>query len=404
MDAKTRRKTAPNSSAYSRHKPSCLRENKLRVALIGVGALGSSTAIRIAAREWTRLLHIEQLLHIDLIDPDHLAPSNIPLSEAFMQVVSARGEHAIGQPKAQLIAHHLRSANPRVRWSALTASVAEVGWCHVAQADMLVTCTDSVVSRIEAAYACRALGLPMLDAGVHGEAVEGGRVAVYAAHADAACYLCGLTSAKRAEVLAHLSMERSGCATVPLAAAMGDSWQTAEAVSQTADLLVNTLETLLPSLLASSTERSLAWQIGHRDASELARDLPWRRTPVQLTRAADCPWHDPVALVTLRDHMPLAQVIPPAHVLVLPWAVALGHRCSVCGAHGAQPRRLADLRMENTCDACGASGSLEPQGVLDELSESHPAASLTPAQLGLPAHHMLPVRRRISAPRWSTAA
>ena len=89
-----------------------------------------------------------------------------------------------------------------------------------------MSCTDNALVRAEVAYAARALEIPMIDAGVYGSAKAGGRVAHYPAGDQAACYLCALGEARRAELLSYGWSASLGC-HLNNEVAMGDDAQVA---------------------------------------------------------------------------------------------------------------------------------------------------------------------------------
>ncbi len=331
--------------------------SSLRVGLIGTGALGS---------EVCRLLLERGQRGVLLIDPDTIEPRNLALSTLFAQAGSA----ALGRPKVDVL--HAFSREAGLDWQPFHGEVADLGLQRLQEVDVLLSCTDSALARVETAFAARALGLPMLDAGVQSHGVEQGRVTCFALGADAACYLCGLPEARRAELLAFAQSTSLGC-TLPAEAAMTGAPGTVQA---TAAALLE----LLQDNAGSSTSFARRLQPG-RPAQRIA-----------LPRSADCPWHRLGVLQALPYDEPLCTLLAPGEIIEFPWPICLRARCRCCGHRFAPRRRTALVRRRIPCPACHEARALEPLESLASLTGASPPAAQTLRQLGLPARHLYHLR------------
>jgi hypothetical protein len=254
---------------------------------------------------------------------------------------------------------------------------------------LLFSCTDNTLARVETAYAAHRLKLPIMDAGLKGHAFWSGRVAWLPGDA-AACYLCQLGEARRAELLSlslaaseSCSADRSGDPILPSTPTMA---------SIIAGLQVDL------GLRLALTASELPAQAAQAHAWELSLPLPettWHS--FDIPRSADCPWHganDALALIPLPMNVPLNESLtqhqtpgsrPP--VLQLDWPLCVEARCAACQHRWSPMLRLATLRRRATCPACGGS-RLHSIETLSQVAYGDPFASLTPHQLNLPPHHL----------------
>lgn len=350
----------------------------MHIVLVGAGALGSQICSEFLT------MPLGSIARVTIVDPDILQSHNVPASPAWQAVITSFGIDALGQSKAALLVEHGRRHAPHIVWNSFAVEIADMGWGELGAADLLVTCTDSLISRVEAACAARMLGLPMLDAGVMGAGISGGRVACYATGTDAACSLCGLTAATRGALLEQLTSPSLSCAAMPLAAAFGNSVEGAVSVQATADLVALHLFGLRHSVT------SVEYRIGSAQHEAL-----------HLSRSTDCPWHHKPRLLPLDDERPLRESLQENDdVLLLPWAMVLTAVCNSCGATCAIPRRLAIFHGGVSCAQCGQPGML-PVRTFDRIAAGDDIAALTPSQAGLPTRHVLPARKRIQVQRAS---
>ncbi len=327
----------------------------LRLALVGTGALGS---------EVCRLLLERRQQDVLLIDPDALEPHNLSLSMLFSQA----GAAACGRPKVEVLSELARQAG--LHWQAFYGEIADLGLTRLQKVDVLLSCPDSALARVETTFAARALGLPLCDAGVQSGGIAEGRVTWFAPQPGAACYLCGLPEARRGELLAFAQSASLGC-SVPDVAPMTGTWPT---VQTTALALLDLLDEAAAGRSPSSFARRI--QEGQPAAH------------IALSRSDTCPWHGFHRLQALPCDEPVHTLLAPGAILELPWPMCLDARCQACGHRFAPRQRTALVRRRLPCPACHGLRTLEPLQSLASLAASDPRATQTLRQLGLPAGHL----------------
>jgi molybdopterin/thiamine biosynthesis adenylyltransferase len=344
----------------------------LCVAVVGCGALGAEAA---------RLLGLLGVGAVLLIDPDIVESTNLTHSPYL------RAPAALGQPKAQVMAEALAKHFPDTAWTFLPHEIADIGFSRLHACALLFSCTDNALARVETCYAAHRLQLPMMDAGLKGHAFWAGRVAWFPG-APAACYLCQLSAATRAELLSlSLASSQSCSSPAPDREAIPSTPTMASIV---AALQVDLGLRLL--LSPTPTAEACAW--------ELSLPLPetsW--SSFTIPRSVDCPFHDDgldIELVRLPMNVPLQTSLTVDHssprILELDWPISIQARCATC-QHLWSPRvRVATLRRRSTCPACGGS-QLHSVETLATIAPSDPSAQFTPAQLNLPSDHLFTLRR-----------
>jgi len=358
--------------------------NPRRLAIVGLGALGSEVCTQLISALAQTNISIEILL----IDPDLLHPRNIPASTVYQKLLQDMGRNAFNRYKVDLMAKWLPKLLPAksslMNWKARHIEIADCGWNELKDLDLLITCTDNASSRVEAAFVARMLSLPMIDGGVMGAAIPAGRVAVYSTGSQDACYLCGLSQPARFAILTEMSAENYGCETVPEHRAMDSSVESSWSIRTVASALVE--RTL--ALLASS-QCTTSFEIRITSESE--------PQSIQLNQAVDCPWHSrTMTHVQVNTDSPLAAAIPSEEwCLVLPWAIAMVWTCIVCGYRHEESLRLGYVRRKVPCPRCSSSRSLTPERILSVIHPDNPYAQWTPRQLGLPERHLLLARKRM---------
>ncbi len=360
------------------------------------------------ALQLTRQAAEQKLQDIQVVDPDMLELRNVTLSEVFQSVIAQKGHAAFQQSKAVLLAEALGSGGA-AHWTATSLEIADVGWADLQGADLLVTCTDNVLSRVETALAARHLGLPMLDGGllpgpeaVPDRAMEG-RVSWFAPAPEAACYLCGLSEARRGEVLTFAAAASMSCEPLPSAAAMGAYPGVPATLQTTANLLAECIHAFFSRQAATQTAPASfedSWAARLEPSSSAAQVTVHRLTP-----SSTCPWHGSrEPLFAFPDDIPIRDLLAtiagsyPDCRIQLTWPICLRARCRVCGAgQDNTAQRLAALRRRGVCAACGAIAQLEALRCVSTVGLRDPEAALTLAQLGMPPRHLYRLRQTFHA-------
>jgi len=126
-----------------------------RIAIVGCSRLGSRVAEDLVFGFGAR--------HLTLIDGDRVEPHN--LGEASLLF----GEEAVGKRKAVALAGGIRDAAPWALPRALPVMLAPGATAALQAlrgADLVISATDTVGSRLWAAWTCAAAQVPLLDLGV----------------------------------------------------------------------------------------------------------------------------------------------------------------------------------------------------------------------------------------------
>ena len=348
----------------------------LNLAVIGAGALGS---------EICRILAENAFLNVLIIDPDRLEPHNVPLSSLYTDAFSTYDSEAFTHFKAELLVDVIQTQYA-LTWNGIVAEVADVGLGRLATCDLIISCTDSSLARIETSIAARILGLPMLDGGVMGEGIAAGRVSWFSPAREAACYLCGISDIRRAELLSYAISTSLGCRLFEETANMTG---TSDALRETAVTMFRFIEAF--SAGGRSFENSFSTRLDGSRAVE-----PWIHENLKLSRSVSCPWHD----VPEGEWLPLAYDRPIRDSLSgndlrleLVWPQCMEARCHRCGHCTSPKRRVALIRRKTVCTRCGAVGSCEPTKIVSSLGIEDAGSGFTPRQLGLPEQHLYLFRR-----------
>ena len=344
-----------------------------RITIVGAGTLGSEVCRLLARAGFDSVL---------VVDPDSLDLGNVSISPLFQDIFAIHGAHALASSKAHLIAQKAQT-DYRLRWKSLPTEIADVGLGLLAQTDLILSCPDSALARVETAYAARILGIPMLDAGVQSDGITTGRTTWFSPHPDAACYLCGLAETARAEHLAYAASSSLGCRPLENAPPMSAAPQTIAVVAQALLALLSSP----PSPTSSTTNIHTHTPRG------------WQSQEIHLTRSRTCPWHE----LPGGDWLPIEFDAPLQDALTQPgicidllWPHCLQARCTICNHHSHPHQRVALVRRKAVCQNCGSHATTDPTEILYTVRSGHPAALYTPRHLGFPEQHLYHFRRTFS--------
>ena len=373
----------------------------MRIGLIGAGALGTEVTLRMACE-------LPQMLAgstVFLVDPDRVEQRNIPLSRLWHAALEEHGARIVGRSKAEIAAQQLdRQArqhqgamlSPACRWVPFPVEIADLSWPVLRSLDLLLSCTDNALARLESTLAARSLGLPLLDGGVQGEHVEGGRVAFFSPEREAACYLCGLGEERRAALLTFAAATSLPC-TMPAGAALGSDVRVSASLQHTAKVMVEQIRSFGEQLAREPPlpRADSSWAI-RLHASEGGQ---WRRERIALRRSASCPWHTSMRLplVAVGPDQSFGQALDGVRLPFVPrlqfaWPMCLRAVCRVCGAADRQPRRVALVRRKGVCAHCQTPHQLEPLQAVASVGKNEPMAKMTPRQLGWADPQLFQVR------------
>jgi adenylyltransferase/sulfurtransferase len=342
-----------------------VRLGELRATVVGAGALGS---------EVVRLLGLLGAGSARVIDPDVVAATDLAKS------IFAR--RSIGQNKATAIAESARLLFPDTDFEAFPCEVADIGFGDMLPVDVIFGCTDSNLSRLELAYISIQLAVPLVDGGLSAADLSAGRVSYFPGR-EASCYGCMLTGNKRAELLTEWDSAACSCA----AANSGDG-----ASYPSTPMLASIIASLQVEAALRYRDNppaaAFSWEASIHPVPRIER--------LELTRAADCPFHDlaPARSEAPGDDCTVAGYLTPhgpSAALIPDWPLCVRARCIACGCVWAPMRRLGYVRRRGQCPDCG-SREIRTEDSLTELAADSPLAALRFRQIGLPGAHSYAVR------------
>src|SRR5205085_463241 len=118
--------------------------------------------------------------------------------------------NSTGQKKAQVLADVCGKLFPNTRFDALPLEIADVGFQDLKDVDLLFSCVDSDLARLETAYVATKLDIPVADAGLGADNYSHGRVTWFGGR-RAACYGCLLSRQARREILTFSNTSVRSC-------------------------------------------------------------------------------------------------------------------------------------------------------------------------------------------------
>jgi adenylyltransferase/sulfurtransferase len=313
------------------------------------------------------------------VDPDQVESSNLTRSVLF------RNADYEGRNKAAALVDAATPLFPDTGYSAIEAEIADVGFGRFSKADILFSCVDSDLARLEIAYLATKLGIPVADAGLGAPNHAHGRVSWFPGKSGA-CFGCKLTPRKRRDLLTFWDATVRSCSEARV------------------DVQRSSTPTMAAVIGSLQVEMGLRWRLEGRSCSvtfEMSLEGTPRsdyfRTPI----SGSCPFHEraeellvalPAPDSTLGDV--LASVETPAGTtvfLILDWPICSRARCLHCASEWAPMQRVARLRRRPVCPFCG-SGSILEQESIRSISRNSPWARQAPSALGLPEDHRYTVR------------
>ncbi|HEV7676398.1 MAG TPA: ThiF family adenylyltransferase [Candidatus Angelobacter sp.] len=345
------------------------RLSNLNFVVIGAGALGN---------EVVKALGLLGSGSVAIVDPDNVERSNLSRSVFFR-------DEDCGRPKALALCEALARAFPDTRWKSHECEIADFGLEELAGCQMIMSCVDTDIARVETAWAALALDLPVADAGLGGPDYWHGRVSLFAGQRSA-CFCCKLSPRRRQEILALAQATGQSCwaapeippiPSTPTMAAITASLQVNMGIRSLFDLQTGAKEYLswtTEILLGSSleTRRFSTPQSGH---CPLHGSTP---------RPLAAPPHDGASARELLESVEM-------EVLELDWPICVSAGCLDCGHIWSPRRRVAWLRRYGKCPHCQSRHILEKENI-HRLERGSHWASNPLIELGLPQRHLYTVR------------
>jgi hypothetical protein len=372
MSISSHNHTRTGSEQYSRIAGTFLsqeRVSKMRFVVVGAGALGN---------EAVKALGLLGAGSVLIIDPDSIELSNLSRSIFF------RRQHS-GMPKAETLARVLAETFPLTKWDYCNFEIADVGLGRLTDADLLFSCVDNDLARVEIAWAGLRLDLPVSDAGLSGPDYWRGRVSFFGGR-QSACFCCKLSPDRRREALTTAQARGNSCwaenhvlvlPSTPTMAAIFGALQVDFGLRCLLELQDFTQPFASPTI-----EIRLDQHAGlSRFITPISPECPLHTAAEQ--RSAALP-HDQTTPRELLD-------LQAATVIDLDWPICVAAQCTKCGRRWQPMRRVGWLRRYGLCPDCGSRNILENENIagFDRLSAW---ADVPMIHLGLPGNHLYAVR------------
>lgn len=346
------------------------RMAQLRFIVAGAGALGN---------EVVKALGLLGARSVMVVDPDVIEPGNLNRSVFFRP-------DDCGLPKAEMLCGSLTEVFPSTQWCFRNCEIADVGLLDLADANLLLSCVDNDLARLEIAWIGLRLNLPVSDAGLGGPNYWHGRVSFFAGQRSA-CFCCKLSPSRRRELLTAAQATGNSCwantatPTLPSTPTMAAIFGALQV-----DFGLRCLFELQSCSAPEFDSRSLEIRLDNH--AQLKRFT----TPI----SRHCPLHAaaeqrllplPGPNATTRELLETENL----EILDLDWPICTAAHCLACGEDWQPMKRVAFLRRHGRCPACGNRNILESENII--CMDRNSAWADTPlVHLGLPANHLYTVR------------
>jgi ThiF family protein len=344
--------------------------SELKFVVVGAGALGN---------EAVKALGLLGAGAVLIVDPDKVELSNLTRSIFFRPSDKLKS-------KAKTLAGAASEVFPYTKWDFCHAEIADVGLARIAEADLMLSCVDNELARIEIAWLSLRLNLPVSDSGLGGPDYWRGRVSFFPGR-GAACFCCKLPPQRRREVLTTAQSRGNSC------------W------ADTSIPIVSSTPTMAAIFGALQVDFGLRSLLELRNAAPAGRNSSTIEIRLdshpELTRfvthiSPECPLHAPAEQAGAR--LPHAQATARelleaqgAQSIELDWPICVAAKCTKCGQDWQPMRRVAWLRRFGACPGCGSRNILENEN-LSVFDRRSAWADVPMIHLGLPADHLYAVR------------
>ena len=349
--------------------------------VVGAGALGNEVIKNLVLMGAGRL---------SILDRDRIEASNLTRSILYC-TPDVDAHIAQGTPKAVFAAARAREINPDVTVRAHVGEVADFGSGWIRQADVVFSCLDNEMARLELSWVCNRLNLPLVDGGLGLINPSSGLVSLFPG-TSGPCYACRRSTERRRSLLIELQGREDPCGLK-------------ERVLREADLVATT--PVLASIVgALQVEVGLRRLLDGMPVADAAAGISHRITlhprlaleTIRFQRSPNCPLHEPESAVAIVDERPdrrssewtaaelLNEVSAGASFLHFDWPITARAECRACGHQWEPMLRRARFRRER-CLACASDDVVEKE-VLTGVDAGSEWSRRALAALGLPSGHV----------------
>jgi molybdopterin-synthase adenylyltransferase len=333
------------------------RLTRASAAVIGVGALGNEVAKNLALSGIGRLL---------LCDPDTVAVSNLSRTVLF-------GTGDVGRPKASAAATALGVLAPDTGVQVRVADLGRgVGLGELADADVVLSCVDTIRARMRLLGRCALAGAALVDGGTHS---FGGEVRLRLSP-DEACYGCTLSAHER------------GTSDLPWSCFGTDQNGPQPASIATTALVASWMSLAALRVILGAPP---SYRVLRIDAAN------GRTAPVAIDRDPDCPHHHPltgpVTTVPVTHRATIGELMATLGPDDEPFTweqFPLGWRCGSCHSYANETALHGGMDTNDTVLTCDHCGGLIRARFSVRLRDAPPQAHLS--DLGVAPEDILAVR------------
>jgi adenylyltransferase/sulfurtransferase len=351
---------------------------KIKAAVVGAGAIGNEVIKNLC------LLGVGRIV---IVDPDIVESSNLTRSIFF------RLNDSTGVSKVEAIANAVGRLFPDTMCIPVEAEIADVGLQRLSDADLIFSCVDNELARLEIAYLAKKLGLPVIDAGLAPASERSRcRVGFFPASAEAPCFGCLLPAARRRELLTSWSAIRYSCW----------GFDDAPGIETVAGTPVATTPMMASVAGAIQVEYGLrAVMRGESRAFSLTLDLHPGLSIERFTlsRAVECPLHESLGPPRIPPGEGIGSFFEnagPDAALILDWPVCSSAECLACGLRWQPRQRVSRFRAAGRCPGCGSRRLVEDE-VLTSITQDSPWRDSRFTDLGLPENHLYSFREEATS-------
>src|SRR5262245_60109465 len=182
------------STAFSR------AHTAVTALVVGAGALGN---------EVVKNLALLGVTGVWIADRHRIERSNLTRSILYC-TNDIEEQIARGAPKAEYASSRVREINPDVRTTAFVGEVADLGLGVFRRSDVVFSCLDNEMARLELSWACARVGKLLVDGGLGLMNYSSGQVTVFP-KSDGPCYACRKGADRRRRLLQELHGREDPC-------------------------------------------------------------------------------------------------------------------------------------------------------------------------------------------------
>jgi molybdopterin/thiamine biosynthesis adenylyltransferase len=364
---------------YSRLEATAFRRDRttrLRIVVVGAGALGNEVIKNLA------LLGVGSLC---IVDRDRIEASNLTRSILFC---TSEAEHHLAQktPKAELAAKSVQEINPEVNVESFAGEIADFGLGRLRRSDLVFSCLDNELARLELSWACNRLNKPLVDGGLGLINSSSGLVSLLPG-SNGPCYACRKGAKRRGELLQELFGRDDPC------------W--IEDRRREDAGFVSTTPLMASLIGALQAEIGLRHCFEDDQACSKGRSYRLETYPqpdlelLEFERSPNCPLHQAESyiqqLIEITEHAStewtpaelFRELGEPDCYMSFDWPRTLRACCQDCHFEWQPMMRRARF-LTSACPRCGSRNLVELE-VLKGLPADSPWADCTFAHLGFPA-------------------